>query len=182
MAINANPDRTSIVKRGKWVLDNLLCSSPPPPPPEVLGSLPTNSGNLTMRQRMEAHRANPTCYSCHAQMDPIGFALENFDPLGRYRTSDGSGPVDNLGEFPDGRRFSGAREMASVVSEDRRFKLCVAEKIFSYSLGRNPETYDRCTVNRIGLAAVAKDKPMSAVVLEMINSDTFRKHRGDGGK
>jgi hypothetical protein len=182
MAVNANPDRTSIVKRGKWVLDNLLCTPPPPPPPEVVGSLPPVSGDLTIRQRMELHRADPTCFSCHAQMDPIGFALENFDPIGRFRTMDGKDPVDNRGEFPDGRRFTGAREMATTISDDRRFRLCVAEKVFTYSLGRQPESYDRCTINRIGIAAVSKDSPMSAVVIEMINSDSFRMQRGEGEK
>jgi len=182
MAVNANPDRTSIVKRGKWVLDNLLCTPPPPPPPEVVGSLPPSGGNLSVRERMEQHRADPTCFSCHAQMDPIGFALENFDPLGRYRTADGAAAIDNMGEFPDGRRFVGASELASTVSNDRRFRLCVAEKVFIYSLGRHPETFDRCTINRLGLTAIGTDKPISAAIIEMVNSEPFKKQRGEGDR
>ena len=180
LAVNSNPDRTSIVKRGKWVLENLLCTPPPPPPPEVVGKLPESNANLSPRQRMEQHRANPTCFSCHAQMDPIGFALENYDPLGRYRTTDSSGPIDNRGEFPDGRSFAGARELAKTVSDDRRFRLCVAEKLFIFSLGRQPESFDRCTINRIGTSVVAKDQPVSAAIIEMVNSDPFRKSRGEG--
>ena len=179
MMLNANPDRTSIVKRGKWVLENLLCTAPPPPPPEVPGSLPESNEGLSNRERMELHRSNPTCFSCHAQMDPIGFALENFDPLGRYRTSDATGPIDNVGEFPDGRKFTGARELAQTVSSDKKFRLCVAEKLFTYSLGRQPESFDRCTINRIGMQAVAKDQPVSAAIIEMVNSDPFRMSRGE---
>jgi len=179
LTVNANPERTSIVKRGKWVLDNLLCTPPPPPPPEVLGSLPTQGTGLTLRQRMEVHRSNPACFSCHAQMDPIGFALENFDGIGRFRELDGGLPIDNMGEFPDGRKFSGSLELSSTLKDDDKFKVCVAEKIFSFSLGRQPEEFDRCSINRIGLNAVAPDKPISAVVIEMVTSDPFLKQRGE---
>ena len=178
LMINANPDRTSIVRRGKWALDNLLCIPPPPPPPEVMGKLADGSTGATLREKLEHHRSDPNCYGCHAQMDPIGFALENFDAIGAYRSTDNGSALDTVGQFPDGRRFTGAKGLIDTVKEDVKFKTCVAEKIFTFSLGRLPEANDGCTINRIGVESIASDKPLSEAIAAMVLSDPFRKQRG----
>lgn len=180
LTLTSNPDRTSVVKRGKWVLENLLCAPPPPPPPDVVGSLPpAGAGDLTQRQLVELHRSNPVCFGCHAHMDPVGFSLENFNALGKFRETENGLAIDNLGEFPDGRKFQGAKELIQTISADVRFRTCVAEKLFEYALGRKMEEFDRCTVNRIGVNAVSSQQPMSAAIIELIKSDPFKKQRGD---
>ncbi len=181
MTANANPDRSSIVKRGKWVLENILCEAPPPPPPDVSTEIPAGSENLSMRERLVQHRKNPTCVSCHSVMDPIGFSLENFDGIGRFRTMDGAFAVDNRGDFPDGRKFVGPKGLASVLAVDKNFPKCVAEKMLTFAMGRQPETFDRCSINRLGNSMVTPTTPISALVLGIVKSETFRKQRGDGG-
>ena len=179
LTANSVSDRTSIIKRGHWVLSNLLCNPPPPPPPDVIGGLPpANLNGITERQRLEAHRSDPACLGCHSKIDPIGFALEGFDGIGKFRTMDNGSPIDSSGEFPDGRKVTGSLQLSTILSEDPRFKLCVAEKLFAYALGRQPEFYDRCTINRIGVEKVAPTQPLSNAILEVIRSDPFRKQRG----
>ncbi|HEX6764545.1 MAG TPA: DUF1592 domain-containing protein, partial [Polyangiaceae bacterium] len=129
--------RTSPVKRGEFVLRHLLCETVTPPPPDVLGIPDEIDPNqqLTMRQRMEQHRNNDMCIGCHADMDQLGFGLENYDAVGKYRTTDNELPVDSAGVLPDGSAFSGAVELAALLSRDSRFNHCVAKNLMTYALG-----------------------------------------------
>lgn len=178
LAVTSNPTRTSPVKRGKFVLENLLGAPPPPPPPNV--PLLDDAGRQltgTLRQRMEQHRTNPTCAACHQLMDPIGFALEHFDAIGRYREDDGGEPIDAAGVLPTGEPFSGLDELRKVLLENRRdeFVRCVVEKTLVYSLGRGLEYYDQCAVAKIGTALKQDDYRVSRLVLEVVRSDPFQK-------
>ena len=140
--------------RGKWVLENLLAAAPPPPPPNI-PALKTEGAEpgktLTMREAMTAHRANPSCASCHARMDPIGFAMENFDAVGRWRDRDGGSAIDASGAFPDGTTFDGMAGLqespaAPTASSSSN---TVAEKLLMYALGRNLQYYDEPAVRAI---------------------------------
>jgi len=182
MAVGANQYYSSIVKRGNLVLSNILCSPPPPPPPGTVATL-TEAQIManTRRDILAHHRENPACFSCHTQIDPIGLGFENFDPLGRYQLVDEKNrPLISSSTMPNGKSFQDAVGMITLVSQDARFKSCVAEKMLIYSLGRNAESYDRCTINRIGQKMVDPSKPISAAIIEMVLSDPFRKQRGGG--
>lgn len=183
LSIASDPQHGSIVKRGNFVLANILCSPPPPPPPDT-GELSFDDIKATTRRAaLEQHRSDPNCFSCHAQIDPLGFGYENFDAIGQYFSQDEQGrPVDATGEMPDGTTFEGPIELASIISQDDRFQTCVAEKLFTYGLGRNVQSYDRCTINRIGLNMVDSSKSVSDVIIEIVKSDPFRKQRGAGGQ
>src|SRR5207253_3837822 len=129
--------RTSPVKRGKWVLEQLLGTPPPPPPPNVPDLDDQKELTGTLRQRMEQHRANAICASCHARMDPIGFAFENFDAIGAYRERDGQSPIDPSGELPDGQKFDGPAGLKSILKGKKElFARSLAEKMLTYALGR----------------------------------------------
>ena len=181
LAVTSNPTRTSPVKRGRWVLENLLAAPPPPPPPNV-PELPTSGEALTgtLRQKMEQHRVNPSCAACHKLMDPLGFGLENFDAIGAWRTEDGGAPVDPSGELPDGRRFAGPAELRQVLVGRRgEFRRCLSEKLFTYALGRGLEYYDACAVERIAAATEAEGDRFSALVAAIVTSPAFRQRESD---
>jgi hypothetical protein len=130
-------NRTSPVKRGVWVLEQMLCEDPPPPPPDLaIPPLMVPPAGATIRQTLEAHRTNPACAACHKVMDPLGFGLENFDAIGAYRTMDNGAPVDASGVY-DGKAFVGAGELASLVAKDTRFPKCVTEQLLTYAVGRS---------------------------------------------
>ncbi len=147
------PNRTSVVQRGKWVLENLLGAPPPPPPPDVPALEAHNKDGkmLTMRQQMEQHRANPTCASCHSQMDPIGFALENYDGVGAWRSKDAGSVIDATGKLPDGTTFEGPAGLTKLLlTRDREaFISTFTEKLLTYALGRGLEYYDTPAVRAI---------------------------------
>lgn len=180
MAVGANQYYSSIVKRGNLVLSNVLCAPPPPPPAGTSTTITEEQiVEKTRRDILAQHRENPACFSCHIQIDPIGLGFENFDPLGRFQTVDEKNrPLNPASTMPNGKSFTNAVGMINLVSEDPRFKSCVAEKILIYSLGRNVESYDRCTINRIGQSTVDPNKPISSTIIEMVLSDPFRKQRG----
>ena len=147
---SSNPDSTSPVKRGKWVLDRLLCAPPPAPPPGVSTTLPSTPGkSLPMRQRLEAHRQG-SCASCHQLMDPIGLAFENYDRTGAWRDADDFGAIDATGELPNRGSFGDAHELATLIEADPRFPRCFAKKTAQYLLGREPTAQEQCLLN--GLA------------------------------
>lgn len=178
LTITSNPTRTSPVKRGKWVLENLL-GAPPPPPPPGAGDLSEEKDAVlsgSLRQRMEQHRAKPECATCHARMDPLGFGLENFDGIGSWRTKDGRFAIDPAGELPDGSRFAGPAELKQVlIKKEDAFRRCLTEKMLTYALGRGLGPTDRPWVDAIA-AAVAKDQnKLSSMVLEIVTSDPFRR-------
>ena len=181
MTMTSNPNRTSPVKRGKWIMEVILNSAPPPPPPNVpeLEASKAAEG-LTFRQQMELHRQNASCASCHRVMDELGFGLENFDPIGRYRDKDGNTPLDVTGELPDGGRFSGPQELAGVLKlKQAEFSKSLSDKLLTYALGRGLEYYDRCTVNRISDNLAASQYKFSALVSSIVKSEAFRMRRGE---
>ena len=160
LTLSSNATRTSPVKRGKFVLEQLLNAPPPPPPPELDIPELDDQKQLkgTLRQQMEQHRADAVCASCHQRMDPIGFAFENFDPTGAWRAADGGAAVDASGVLPDGRVFDGPAGLKKVLRADKAaFVRCVAEKLLTYALGRGLEAYDRVAVNKIVAAAGTED-------------------------
>ena len=170
--LTSDATRTSPVKRGKWVLDVLLGSAPPPPPPGVdsIDDEEQRSGGLTLRETMEAHRADPACASCHSRMDPIGFGLEGFDAIGAFSPPEGA---DLSGELPDGTRFDGSIELAAVLREDDRFLRATVERLLVYALGRGLERADRGTVDAV-LAELDPESPtLRQAILGVVKSDAF---------
>jgi hypothetical protein len=185
LTVTSNPSRTSPVKRGKWVLEQLLGTPPPSPPPGVPALADDNKhGPLvgTLRQRMEQHRKNPACAQCHAKMDPLGFGLENFDAVGSWRTVDGDSPVDASGVLPDGQKFSGPAELRDILMTKKDlFVRCFSDKLLTYALGRGTEPNDRCSIDNIVAAAAKHGYRFSSIVTAIVESDPFRMRRGSGG-
>jgi hypothetical protein len=181
LALTSNPTRTSPVKRGKWVLENLLGTPPPPPPPDV-PNLDDKSRQLTgtLRQQMEQHRANPVCAACHARMDPIGFGLENFNAIGAWRDKEGTNSIDASGTLVSGDSFTGASELASVLADKHRdeFLNCLADKMLTYALGRGTEFYDRPALEKIVAAMDKHQDKFSSLVLAVTDSFPFQMRRG----
>ncbi|QDT09226.1 DUF1592 domain-containing protein [Planctomycetes bacterium K23_9] len=176
LTVTSNPTRTSPVKRGKWILDNLL-NLPPPPAPADVPELEKSKLVGTLRERMEQHRESPACAACHNVMDPLGFALENFDAVGLWRDRDGKDAVDARGELPDGTQFDGAADLRRVLSTTRReqFVRCIAEKMLIYSLGRGTEYYDKCAIDRIVAGIKRYDYKFAYLIAAIIQSDPFQK-------
>ena len=181
LTVTSNPTRTSPVKRGRWVLEQILGEPPPPPPPDV-PELPDDEQAAkggSLRQRLEIHRRKPACAGCHARMDPIGFALENFDAVGAFRTKDGEFDVDSSGELAEGGRFEGPVEFKALLQGQReRFVRCLTEKLLIYALGRGLEYYDRPTIENIVSAVEAGEYRFSVLVTQIVRSDPFRLRRG----
>ncbi len=184
LTVTSYSNRTSPVQRGKFVLDNLLGSPPPAPPPNVEGLQEAGAGGApatTVRERMEAHRQNAVCASCHAQMDPIGFALENFDAIGKWRESEFGLPIDATGALPDGTRFDGPVELRkTLVRRHPEFVHTLVEQLLTYALGRGAEHYDRPAIRRIVASAAAADYRWSALILGLVDSVPFRMRTAQG--
>ncbi len=180
LTVTSYPDRTSPVVRGKWILENLLGVPPPPPPPDVpkLEETSDLGGTLTLRERLTAHRESPSCASCHALMDPLGFALENFNAVGVWRTLDDTGdPVDASGTLPDGASFSGVAEFRAAILSSDLFVTTLAEKLLTYGLGRGVEHYDQPAVRAIVRAAAEDDYRFSDLILGVVQSPPFQLRR-----
>jgi hypothetical protein len=184
LTITSYANRTSPVVRGKWVLENLFSAPPPPPPPNV-PALKTEGAapgqKLTMREAMTAHRAAPACAGCHARMDPIGFAMENFDAVGKWRNRDGDNEIDTSGTLPDGSRFDGIIGLKkALVAHPEQFVNTVASKLLMYALGRNLQYYDAPTVRTIVHGAAAPDKAapdkytLASLVVGVVRSPQFQ--------
>jgi hypothetical protein len=185
LTVTSNPTRTSPVKRGKWVMENLLGIAIPAPPPGV-GQLPDDKKAPlvgTLRQRMEQHRINPACANCHAQMDPIGFGLENFNAIGKWRTLDDGAPIDASGKLPGGGpAFDGPGPLRAVLkAKAPLFVHNLSEKMLTYALGRGLESYDRCNVDTIAANVTQHDYKFSSLIEGIVASDPFRYRRGDPG-
>jgi hypothetical protein len=178
LTITSYANRTSPVNRGKWVLENLLAAPPPPPPPNVpaLKTEANTTGKpLTMRDAMVQHRANPICASCHARMDPIGFAMENFDPVGRWRDSDAGGPIDASGVFPDGQTFNGMAGLkAALLNRPQEFVSTITEKLMMYGLGRNVQYFDQPAVRAIVRDSARSNYTFASLVLGVVKSAAFQ--------
>ena len=182
LTLTSNPNRTSPVKRGKWIMENLLGEEPPPPDPDAMQLEDQAELTGTLRQRMEQHRADPACAVCHKVMDELGFALENYDAVGRWRTRDEAGRIDPRGELPDGTTFQGSKELQVMIRTGMRAKFvrCLAEKMLTYSLGRGLEYYDECTLDKIISELRDEDFRFSGLVIAICESDPFRKRFGVG--
>jgi hypothetical protein len=184
LTVTSYANRTSPVVRGKWVLENLLGTPPPPPPPDVpaLEEKSKDGKPLTMRQMMEQHRANPACAGCHRIMDPIGFALENFDALGKWRTTstfgDKDAPIDASGVLPDGTKFNGVVEFRQALMQNsHQFLHTATEKLLTYAVGRQAEHYDAPAIRQILREAAPSEYRWSALVLGIVKSVPFRMRR-----
>jgi hypothetical protein len=178
LTVTSYSDRTSPVGRGKWVLENVLGTPPPPPPATVppLREDPTPGKLLSMRERMEQHRANPVCASCHARMDPLGLALENFDAVGRWRSHmPGGTSIDASGAMPDGTKFDGPSELRRLlVRNPEQFATVVTEKLLTYALGRGVEYYDAPATRQITRGAAASNSSMASLVVGVVKSTPFQ--------
>lgn len=175
LTLTSNPTRTSPVKRGKWILDNILGTPPPPPPPNVpeLGEGDELLGSL--RERMKQHRENPSCAVCHRKMDALGFGFENFDPVGGWRDRDGRYEIDASGELPDGSTFSKPKELRQILmvgSED--FTTCLTRKMLIYALGRTLSTRDKCMVDDIVEHVKQHDHRFTELLVAVVTSPAFR--------
>jgi hypothetical protein len=179
LTVTSNPTRTSPVKRGKWILENILGTPPPPPAPDVPELPPTGQLKGTLRQQMEQHRDNPNCSVCHTKMDPLGFGLENFDGIGGWRTTDNKKDIDSSGVLPGGEKFSGPAELRKVLlGKADQFRNCFAEKVLTFALGRGLEYYDKCAVDEVVKAGKAGGDRFTAYVLAVVKSDPFQKRKG----
>lgn len=180
LTVTSQPARTSPVKRGKWVLSQLLCMEPPPPPPEVEAFAVEANPTGTLREQFEAHRANPECAGCHRMLDPPGFGLENYDAVGKYRTSDRGGfAIDSSGEFFDGRTFDGPEELGHLLAADPKFADCMARQVFTYALGRAPVRTDECTVKQMADSLSQNGYRLPTLITTLVTSDTFTQRRGE---
>jgi Protein of unknown function (DUF1592)/Protein of unknown function (DUF1588)/Protein of unknown function (DUF1587)/Protein of unknown function (DUF1585)/Protein of unknown function (DUF1595) len=181
LTLTSNPNRTSPVKRGQWILQQLLGTPPPPPPPEVPKLDETKEAALaaSLRERMEVHRANPQCASCHQQMDPLGFALENYDAVGRWRTMDGGFRIDASGSLVGGRKFADVNELKQLLATTARkkFARCLVENMLTYGLGRGLEAYDYCLVEDIRERLAADDFRIRNIIFGIVESKAFQ-YRG----
>jgi len=178
LTLTSYPTRTSPVLRGKYVLDNLLAAPPPPPPPDVPAletEEPGEVATMTLRESMARHREAPECAGCHAQMDPIGFAFEHFDAVGRWRESEGGLPIEASSELPDGTTIDGIEGVKGLLLDDpERFVSAVTEKLLMYAIGRNIQYYDRPAIRAIVREAAAEDYTFRALIGGIVESVPFR--------
>ncbi|MGC9951013.1 MAG: DUF1592 domain-containing protein [Bryobacteraceae bacterium] len=181
LTVSSYPTRTSVVLRGKYVLNNILGSEIPPPPPDVPALDESAVGTLmSLRQQMEKHRADPMCSTCHNKMDPLGFGLENYNAIGKWRTEDGKFPVDSSGTLPNGKSFKTPDEMRALLMAGLpQFSRCLTEKMLTYALGRGLHPYDRPTVNGINRDMAASGYHFQSLIFEIVHSAPFQMGRAD---
>jgi len=181
LTVTSLPNRTSVVQRGKWILENLLGAPPPPPPPDVPALEAHGSdGHLTLRQAMEKHRADPACSVCHVRMDPLGFALENYNGIGKWRVMDDTGAkIDAKATLPDGTTFDGPAGLTHMLLTDKKvdFVNTFTTKLMTYALGRGVESYDQPVIRSITREAARDDYRMSTLILGVIHSAPFQMRR-----
>jgi hypothetical protein len=181
LTVSSYPTRTSVVIRGKYVLQEILGTPPAPPPPDVPPLDEAAVGtSLSLRQQMEKHRSNAVCASCHSKMDPLGFGLENYDGIGKWRIRDGKFPVDSSGTLPNGKTFNTPAEMRAVLtSQLPQFARCVIEKLTIYALGRGLAPPDRRVIDEIGRKLAADGYPFQNAIFEIVKSAPFQMRRGE---
>jgi hypothetical protein len=177
LTVTSYPNRTSPVLRGKWVMENILGTPPPPPLPNVPALEENEPGQapLPVRARLEVHRANPICATCHNLLDPLGLALENYDAVGRWRVREPGGMVDSHGGMPNGTPVEGVVELRQeILKNPERFVSVVTQKLMTYALGRGIDYFDMPRVREIVAEAEADDYAFSALVMGIASSDSFR--------
>jgi len=185
LTVTSNPTRTSPVKRGKWILEQILGTPPPPPPPgvEELSEDQKVIDSGSLRQRMELHRKDPNCAVCHQRMDPLGFGFENFDAVGAWRTKDGKFDVDPSGVLPTGEKFAGPAELRKILLGRKvDFSKAFTDKLLTFALGRGLERIDRCVIDDVAATLAKNDYKFSSLVLEIVRSEPFQKRRAKGTK
>jgi hypothetical protein len=180
LMLTAYPNRTSPVLRGAWILEHLLGTPPPAPPPNVPTLQENRPGQAakTLRERLEQHRANPTCFACHGVMDPLGFALENFSAVGQFRTVDPDTrtPINSVGTLPDGTPLGGPEDLRkALVAQPDRFVQTVTENLWTYALGRSLDYHDMSSVRGIVRKAATDNYRFESIVQGIVSSDAFRK-------
>ena len=181
LTVSSYPTRTSPVIRGKYVLQNILGTPPPPPPPDVPNlDEATIGATMSMREQLEKHRADATCAACHSKMDPLGFGLENFNAIGKWRDMDGKFPVDASGLLPNGKTFSSPTEMRAILSSQLpQFSRMLTEKMLTYALGRGLKPYDSRTVDNINRELERKEYRFQSLIHQIVNSLPFQSRRGE---
>ena len=181
LTVSSYPTRTSVVLRGKYLLDNVLNAPPPPPPADVPALDEAKLGvAVSHRAQLEQHRENSLCASCHNKMDPLGFALENYDAIGRWRTQDGPFPVDSTGTFPGGKTFSGPTELKALLrGRMPQFTRGLAERMLTYALGRGVEPFDRPVLKDLVRQTAADEYRIQALVQGIVTSVPFQQRRGE---
>ena len=181
LAVSSYPSRTSPTIRGKYILNNLLGAPPPPPPPDVPAFDDSKIGSeVSLRKQLESHRTNPACAACHNKMDVLGFGLENYDAIGRWRTRDGKFPIEAGGTMPNGASFHSAAEMRSVLLASLpQVSRCLAEKTMTYALGRGLQAYDSRALDRINKAMAAEEYHFQTLIREAVRSLPFQSRRGE---
>jgi hypothetical protein len=167
------------VKRGKWVLDNLLCTPPRPPPPGVEALPDGMMATGSIRERLEAHRTNPICASCHRAMDPLGFGLDNFDAVGHYRTQDAGFAIDATGELADGTAFNGPIEMTKQLAANPGVYRCMVEKLYTYT-GRSPFRIEATEhIDSLTERFIANGYLLRGLLVDMVTDPFFVSRRGE---
>jgi len=183
LTLTSNPTRTSPVKRGKWILENILGTPPPDPPADVpqLEETQKTQPDASLRQQLEIHRRDANCAVCHTQMDALGFGFENFDAVGRWRDREGQHPIDASGELPGGKKFTGPKELIGVLRGRRtEFARMLASKLLTYALGRGLEPADRCTIDRVVKQLEAGEYRFSVLTTAIVSSEPFLWRRLEG--
>jgi len=173
LTMNSGPLEPNIVKRGVWLAETILCASPPPPP-EGVPPAPDPQPDETERERLERHREDPSCASCHDLIDPLGFSFENYDALGAWRVDVEGEPVDNLGTLPDGRTFSGVVALSELLASGDEYPTCVTSKLMTYALGRTMTGPEGCVLADIGAQTVTPDSTFSDLMWAIVTSDAFQ--------
>jgi hypothetical protein len=182
LTVTSYANRTSPTLRGKWVLENILGAPPPPPPPNIPSLRPTNDSGkvLSLREQMAQHRTNPVCATCHSRMDPIGFALDNFNAIGKWRTTDAGAVIDASGTLPDGAQFNGPAELRKILlRRPEEFVTTVTEKLLTYGLGRGVEYYDIPAVRKIVREAAPGQYRWSSLIVGIAKSTPFQMRRSE---
>jgi len=181
LTVSSYPTRTSVVLRGKYLLETVLNAPPPPPPADVPALDEKGIGvAVSHRAQLEAHRENSLCASCHNKMDPLGFGLENYDAVGRWRTKDGAFPIDATGTFPGGKSFATPAELKALLRNRMpQFARALSERMLTYALGRGVEPYDRLVVKELVARTAADDYRIQALVQGIVASVPFQERRGE---
>jgi hypothetical protein len=181
LAVSSYPSRTSPTIRGKYILNNILGTPPPPPPPDVPALDDKNVGSeVSLRKQLEAHRNNAVCASCHSKMDVLGFGLENYDAIGKWRTMDGKFPIDVGGTMPNGKSFKTAAEMRTILTDNLpQVSRCLIEKIMTYAMGRGMQPYDNRTIDQINKDLASNGYAFQTLIYDVVRSLPFQSRRGE---